>query len=60
MFKHVQRNVMTAVLKLIERQRNGETVETKLIKSVVESFGKKSIITRLVLSENRFKHPGFY
>ncbi|CAG8517302.1 9020_t:CDS:10 [Paraglomus occultum] len=38
MFKHVQRNVMTAVLKLIERQRNGETVETKLIKSVVESF----------------------
>lgn len=40
MFKHVERHVMTAVLKLIERQRNGETVETGLVKSVVESFGK--------------------
>jgi cullin 1 len=38
MFKHVERHVMTAVLKLIERQRNGETVETGLVKSVVESF----------------------
>ncbi|CAG8707484.1 3555_t:CDS:10, partial [Acaulospora morrowiae] len=38
MFMHVERNVMTAVLKLIERQRNGETVETSLVKSVVESF----------------------
>jgi cullin 1 len=40
MFKHVERHVMTAVLKLIERQRNGETVETGLVKSVVESFGR--------------------
>jgi len=40
MFKHVERHVMTAVLKLIERQRNGETVETSLVKSVVDSFGR--------------------
>ncbi|RUP51948.1 hypothetical protein BC936DRAFT_144264 [Jimgerdemannia flammicorona] len=38
MFVHVQHNVMTAVLKLIERQRNGESIETGLIKSIVESF----------------------
>ncbi len=40
MFMHVERHVMTAVLKLIERQRNGETVETGLVKSVVDSFGR--------------------
>ncbi|CAG8785076.1 5778_t:CDS:2, partial [Racocetra fulgida] len=28
MFMHVERHVMAAVLKLIERQRNGESVET--------------------------------
>ncbi|KAF0477803.1 Cullin-domain-containing protein [Gigaspora margarita] len=38
MFMHVERHVMAAVLKLIERQRNGESVETGLVKSVVESF----------------------
>ncbi|CAG8670860.1 42473_t:CDS:10, partial [Gigaspora margarita] len=38
MFMHVERNVMDAVLALIERQRNGERVETKLVKSVVDSF----------------------
>ncbi|GJJ68520.1 cullin 1 [Entomortierella parvispora] len=38
LFSHVERNVMAAVLQLIERQRNGESVETSLLKNVVESF----------------------
>ncbi|CAG8586993.1 797_t:CDS:10 [Ambispora leptoticha] len=38
MFSAVQHNVMDAVKMLIQRQRNGETVETGLIKLVVESF----------------------
>ncbi|CAG8516445.1 154_t:CDS:10 [Ambispora gerdemannii] len=38
MFSSVQHNVMDAVKMLIQRQRNGETVETGLIKLVVESF----------------------
>ncbi|ORZ15680.1 Cullin [Absidia repens] len=38
LFQYVHHNVISAVLKLIERQRNGESIETGLIKSVVESF----------------------
>ncbi|KAF9952455.1 hypothetical protein BGZ70_000594 [Mortierella alpina] len=38
LFSHVERNVMAAVLQLIERQRNGESVETSLLRNVVESF----------------------
>ncbi|ORX47764.1 Cullin-domain-containing protein [Hesseltinella vesiculosa] len=38
LFSYVHHNVIAAVLKLIERQRNGESIETGLIKSVVESF----------------------
>ncbi|KAG0322199.1 hypothetical protein BGZ97_008351 [Linnemannia gamsii] len=38
LFSHVERNVMAAVLQLIERQRNGEGVETSLLRNVVESF----------------------
>ncbi|KAI9140141.1 Cullin [Paraphysoderma sedebokerense] len=38
MFIHVQASVMNAVIKLIEKQRNGETVETSLVKHVVDSF----------------------
>lgn len=33
---------MAAVLQLIERQRNGEGVETSLLRNVVESFGNHS------------------
>jgi len=40
LFSHVERHVMAAVLQLIERQRNGESVETSLLRNVVESFGK--------------------
>ncbi|KAK2751533.1 hypothetical protein FQN55_000254 [Onygenales sp. PD_40] len=37
-FKKVQRSVMDAVLKLIEKQRNGETIEQSQIKNIVDSF----------------------
>ena len=30
---------MDGVLKLVEKQRNGETIETAMIKSIVDSFG---------------------
>lgn len=40
LFDHVQGRVMDAVLELVEKQRNGEYIETNLIKSVVDSFGK--------------------
>ncbi|CAO3629492.1 unnamed protein product [Cunninghamella blakesleeana] len=38
LFQYVHHSVITAVLKLIERQRNGESIETGLIKNVVDSF----------------------
>ncbi|KAI9262321.1 Cullin [Phascolomyces articulosus] len=38
MFQFVHHNVIAAVLKLIERERNGETIETGLVKNIVESF----------------------
>lgn len=38
MFKVVQGKVMDAVLKLVEKQRNGETIDQMQIKSIVESF----------------------
>ncbi|KAI8996992.1 Cullin [Pilobolus umbonatus] len=38
MFEYVNHNVIAAVLKLITKQRNGEMIETGLIKNVVESF----------------------
>ena len=37
-FEHVQAKVMAAVLMLVEKQRNGETIEQGQIKSIVDSF----------------------
>ncbi|KAF2736721.1 Cullin-domain-containing protein [Polyplosphaeria fusca] len=38
MFIGTQESVMRSVLKLVEKQRNGETIEQSQIKSVVDSF----------------------
>lgn len=38
MFIATNKNVMNAVLRLVERQRNGETIEQGQIKAVVDSF----------------------
>ncbi|KAK2764360.1 hypothetical protein FQN54_009054 [Arachnomyces sp. PD_36] len=37
-FKNVHEKVMEAVLNLIEKQRNGETIEQSQIKNIVDSF----------------------
>ena len=39
LFSATHKNVMDAVLKLVEKQRNGETIEQSQIKSIVDSFG---------------------
>lgn len=46
---------MAAVLQLIERQRNGEGVETSLLRNVVESFGNYSwsLIDQCMLCHTR-------
>jgi cullin 1 len=38
MFSNTHKAVMDAVLRLVEKQRNGETIEQSQIKAVVESF----------------------
>ena len=38
LFSKVHHNVMSAVLKMVEKQRNGETIEQAQIKNVVDSF----------------------
>lgn len=37
-FQKVQERVMQAVLKLVEKQRNGETIEQLQVKAIVDSF----------------------
>lgn len=44
LFDHVQKQVMDGVLKLVEKQRNGETIETAVVKAIVDSFGNSLII----------------
>ncbi|KAL9583959.1 MAG: hypothetical protein Q9212_002409 [Teloschistes hypoglaucus] len=38
LFKDITGKVMAAVLKMVEKQRNGETIEQAQIKSIVDSF----------------------
>ena len=38
LFMKVHENVMSAVLKMVEKQRNGETIEQAQVKSIVDSF----------------------
>ena len=38
LFKKVHEKVMDAVLKMVEKQRNGETIEQSQVKSIVDSF----------------------
>ncbi|KAF1809455.1 Cullin-domain-containing protein [Eremomyces bilateralis CBS 781.70] len=38
MFNHTHKEVMKAVLRLVEKQRNGETIEQSQIKQIVNSF----------------------
>ncbi|KAL8901430.1 MAG: hypothetical protein Q9207_005200 [Kuettlingeria erythrocarpa] len=38
LFKEINEKVMTAVLKMVEKQRNGETIEQSQIKAIVNSF----------------------
>ena len=37
-FTNVEKSVMASVLRLVEKQRNGETIETSQVKSIVDSF----------------------
>jgi hypothetical protein len=41
MFEYVHHNVIHAVLKMVQKERNGETIETGLIKNVVDSLGER-------------------
>ncbi|KAI9894115.1 MAG: hypothetical protein M1814_004886 [Vezdaea aestivalis] len=38
LFKGLQKSVMESVLRMVEKQRNGETIEQHRIKSIVDSF----------------------
>lgn len=46
LFLTVQESVMASVLRMVEKQRNGETIEQAQIKSIVDSFGTFLLGTR--------------
>jgi cullin 1 len=41
LFLQTHSGVMDAVLSMVEKQRNGETIEHSQIKTLVQSFGKR-------------------
>jgi cullin 1 len=63
MFGSTQNAVMEAVLRLVEKQRNGETIEQSKIKSVVDSFvslgidDQDSTKTTLDVYRKHFEEP---
>ncbi|KAL7750061.1 ubiquitin ligase (cullin) of SCF [Sorochytrium milnesiophthora] len=63
LFEQVHPSVMKAVLKLVEKQRNGETIETSLIRLVQESFVSLSLDDKdpskpaLAIYEKHFQAP---